>query len=186
MRNALFALLALVAPIPAHAVFLDCLFFDGLERTGTTDAASLGALEVHNCARKTVIPAASPSIPMMTWSSTAAQAAQSWANGCTFAHGGASGYGQNIYAAAGITPTFTDATRDWAGEQAYYNYATNGCASGKQCGHYTQMVWRSTTQVGCGQTMCTANSPFGAQFPTWYFIVCDYSPPGNYSGQRPY
>ena len=185
MRNALFALLVLMAPIPAHAIFLDCLFFDGLENLGTTDAASLNALEVHDCARKTVIPAASPSIPILTWSSPIAATAQSWANGCNYAHGGAVGYGQNIYAGAGFTPTLASASLAWAEEAPDYDYPSNSCAAGKQCGHYTQIVWRSTTQVGCGQAMCTINSPFGAQFPTWYFIVCDYSPPGN-SGQRPY
>jgi pathogenesis-related protein 1 len=44
-------------------------------------------------------------------------------------------------------------------------------------GHYTQMVWRSTTQVGMGQASC----PGGA-----LVIVAEYNPPGNYIGQKPY
>lgn len=184
MRNVLLALLILLSPIPAHAMFLDCLFFDGFENPGTADNAALDALQVHNCARKTVIPAASPSIPMMAWSPTVAAKAQEWASGCSYAHGDHDGYGQNIFATSSSTPTMTDATLLWVGEQPDYNYATNGCASGKVCGHYTQIVWRSTTQVGCGQALCTANSPFGAG--NWSFIVCDYSPQGNYTGQWPY
>jgi len=186
----------LLAPLCARAEFLDCVFFDGFENAGTTDAAALAALEVHNCARKTVTPAAVPAIPMLTWDSTVATTAQVWANGCTYAHGGLNGYGQNIYAAAstdpGFTATFTDAALAWASEEPYYNYAANTCNTANPpntagtCGHYTQEVWRTTTQLGCGLKVCTTNSPFPPPFTTWHFIVCDYNLPGNFVGQKPY
>jgi hypothetical protein len=48
------------------------------------------------------------------------------------------------------------------------------------------MVWRSTSQVGCGIRNCSTGSPFGASFPNWTLVVCNYTPPGNYNGQRPY
>ena len=194
--RALLIFLGLSLPLFAHAVFLDCVFFDGYENPGTTDSAALGALEVHNCARKTVTPAATTPEPMMTWSATVASPAQVWANNCTYAHGNLSGYGQNIYAAAstdpGFTATLTDATLAWVSEEPYYNYAANTCNTANPpntagtCGHYTQVVWSSTTQLGCGLKFCTTNSPFGPPFTNWYFIVCDYNPPGNFSGQRPY
>lgn len=189
-RRYLPCLLALLLPFSAHAVFLDCLFFDGLENMGTTDVEALGALEVHNCARNTVIPAATPAEPMLTWNATVAATAQTWADGCTYAHGGQNGYGQNIYAAAstdpGFTATLSDAALSWASEEPDYNYASNTC-SGAQCGHYTQMVWSSTTQLGCGLKFCTKNTPFDPKvFPHWYLIVCDYNPAGNITGQRPY
>jgi pathogenesis-related protein 1 len=44
------------------------------------------------------------------------------------------------------------------------------------CGHYTQIVWRDTTSVGCAAQSC----------PQGEIWVCDYSPPGNYVGQHPY
>jgi hypothetical protein len=72
----------------------------------------------------------------------------------------------------------------WAAEAPNYDYATNTCAAGQVCGHYTQLVWRATTQVGCATVQCTTGSPFGGG--NWTFTVCDYSPPGNYVGQRPY
>lgn len=99
MRNLLFGLLLLL-PLSAHAVFLDCVFFDGLEDQGTTNPAALGALDVHNCARKTVDPAASPAIPSLVWDATIASTAQAWADGCVYTHGEHAGLGQNIYASA--------------------------------------------------------------------------------------
>src|SRR5262249_55447621 len=111
----------------AHAEFLDCLFFDGYENPGTTDAAALGTLEVHDCARKSVAPAASTPIASLTWDATIAGTAQDWANNCTWAHGDHVGLGQNIYAAAGFTPTLADAALDWVSEEPYYDYASNTC-----------------------------------------------------------
>lgn len=189
MRYVLYCLL-LLAPLCARAEFLDCVFVNGYENAGTADAAALAALEVHNCARKTVSPAASTPIAPMTWNATAASTAQSWANGCAYGHGGLNGYGQNIYAAAssgpGVTKTLSDAALLWASEEPYYNYSANTCAAGKVCGHYTQMVWSSTTQLGCGLKFCTTGSPWGASFPNWTFVVCDYNPEGNWIGDRPY
>ena len=187
MRHHLLLLLPLAAPLAAHAEVLDCLFFDGMENPGTTDAAALAALRVHNCARKTVSPIATPPIQPLIWSTTVANQAAVLANACVFQHGDVNGYGQNIYAAAGGSPpSLSDAATDWASEFANYNYAANTCAAGETCGHYTQIVWSNTQQLGCALTNCTSNSPFGSSYPSWTFIVCDYSPPGNYIGQRPY
>ncbi|MDN5924156.1 MAG: CAP domain-containing protein [Xanthomonadales bacterium] len=187
--------LLLLLPLSAHAAFLDCIFFNGYENPGTTNTAALGALEVHNCARKTVVPAATTAIPPLVWSTTVAAQAQTWANHCTYQHGGlgTTDYGQNLYAYANtdqsIVPTLTDAALVWAGEEPDYNYTTNSCAADKACGHYTQMVWAATTHLGCGQAVCTQNNPFdptGAIYPTWHLFVCDYDPRGNFIGNRPY
>ena len=43
-------------------------------------------------------------------------------------------------------------------------------------GHYTQIVWRSTVEVGCAVARSGLHE-------VW---VCRYSPPGNVVGQRPY
>jgi hypothetical protein len=142
----------------------------------------------------TVSPAPSPPLPALDWSASAEAVAQAWASGCVYQHNGgrsADGIprGENIAATApggraDATPAYVVGL--WAGEWPDYTYATNSCAAGKVCGHYTQLVWRGTTRVGCARARCTTNSPFGASFPTWDFFVCDYEPPGNYAGQRPY
>jgi hypothetical protein len=192
MRRFVYFLLLLL-PLSAHAEFLDCLYFNGFENAGTTDAAQLEALSVHNCARKTVSPAANPPIPEMTWNATVASTAQAWANGCAYGHGGLNGYGQNIYASTSSDPNFqatlSDAAYSWADEEPYFNYAANSCSAPNPpgtCGHYTQVVWRSSTELGCGLKYCTTDSPFGPDFPNWYFIVCDYNPPGNFNNNLPY
>jgi pathogenesis-related protein 1 len=85
--------------------------------------------------------------------------------------------GENIYASSGAA-TAQDAVTDWASEGTSYDYATNTCASGAVCGHYTQLVWRTTTHVGCALKSCA-----GLAFPST--IVCDYGPGGN-DGGKPY
>ena len=50
-------------------------------------------------------------------------------------------------------------------------------------GHYSQIVWKSTVQVGCYTQYCPhglANTGSGV---SPYFTVCNYSPPGNFAGE---
>jgi len=158
--------------------------------TAPRASASLEAelLAAHNQVRANAKPTPRPALPPLTWSPEAAKVAQAWANQCHFEHNPNRGpYGENIAAAAPPgSKTDAQAVQDWASEAAHYTYSSNRCAPGQVCGHYTQLVWRHTTQVGCATALCTKNSPFGAQLPTWQLWVCDYSPPGNYVGQKPY
>lgn len=190
MRIAGFILLAplmLLFAAPARAAFLDCLFFDGVDgESADAPAEWKGNLRQHNCARRTMVPVANPRIAPLRWSPAIAQTAQAYANQCIWQHSGTPGLGENLYAAAPWSAAQTQAANSWAGEFADYNYASNTCATGEQCGHYTQMVWRATSQLGCGIRNCSTGTPFDPQFPNWTLVVCNYSPPGNYIGQRPY
>jgi len=86
--------------------------------------------------------------------------------------------GENIYASTGsASPTV--AVSKWAAEAAHYDYATNTCAAGQVCGHYTQVVWAGTREVGCARHDCP-----GLAYPS--AIVCDYGPGGNVAGSKPY
>jgi hypothetical protein len=143
-------------------------------------------LAAHNAVRANAMPAPSPALPQLTWNDQAASTAQAWAANCTFMHNAGRGnFGENIAADSGSTYTPQKVVDMWSGESADYDYATNTCAAGKVCGHYTQLVWRGTTSVGCGYQKCTTNSPFGGA-AAWEMWVCDYSPPGNVNGQAPY
>jgi pathogenesis-related protein 1 len=149
---------------------------------GSEDPAIAAWLDEHEAVRAAAQPAPSPALTPLTWSGSAASVASGWAQQCNFSHNGNRGlYGENIAASTEpLTPASVVAM--WSDEAKDYNYATNQCAD--VCGHYTQIVWRTTTSVGCAISHCTSGSPFGGG--SWYFAVCDYSPPGNYIGQKPY
>jgi len=173
-----------------RAVFGVCAL-GGLVACGGTDptgkmgdpegnAALNGITRLHNQAREQVSPAPGTPLPALNWSGTLASAAQSWADGCKFGHSN-SAYGENIYATSG-TATPADVVGSWVSEKAKYNYASNTCSG--TCGHYTQVVWANSISLGCGVKTCTQGSPFGS--PSWQLWVCNYDPPGNYNGQKPY
>jgi len=45
-----------------------------------------------------------------------------------------------------------------------------------KAGHYTQMVWFTTTEVGCAVYQCDSI----------ILVVCNYNPTGNWVGKHPY
>src|SRR5262249_52603069 len=146
-----------------------------------------GITAAHNAVRAGASPKLSPPLPPLCWNASVASGAQAWANACKWGHNpNLSNLGENIAALGGDASAggWRAAMDLWAGEAGNYNYANNSCSG--VCGHYTQLVWRSTTQVGCGLRVCTTGSPFGSRASTWTMIVCDYRPPGNFSRQRPY
>jgi hypothetical protein len=136
-------------------------------------------------------PAATPGGPLqpMTWSVGAARVAQNYAAQCVFGHNANRGpFGENLNVGGGNQLTGAGSVTGWGSEVSNYTYATNTCAAGQTCGHYTQLVWRTSTAVGCGYQYCTVNNPFGGPFAgmPWDYEVCDYAPPGNYINQSPY
>ena len=132
-------------------------------------------LNEHNAARAQV------GVRNLVWDNTLAAFAQNYANqrrgDCRLIHSGGGGrYGENLAGSSGNL-SGKDAVKLWVAEKPFYNYNSNSCAAGKQCGHYTQVVWRNSLRVGCAKVRCSNGGTF---------ITCNYSPPGNYVGQRPY
>ena len=137
-------------------------------------------------------------LPPLAWSPSLAQYARQWAeqlwrsNNCRMRHRPYSGrfaqqYGENLF---WVDPKrwsdgrveqhrFTPAmvTNAWADEERDYRYRSNRCKRGKICGHYTQIVWRDSSEIGCARVVCRDQSQL------W---VCNYDPPGNWNGQWPY
>jgi pathogenesis-related protein 1 len=153
----------------------------------TADSRAFVTLvEAHNRSRASV--GARPPLAALKWSASAAETARSWASRCTFRHNPRRGdRGENLYARSGSEPetaVAAAAVRSWAREAEDYDPVRNACRKGAICGHYTQMVWRDTQTIGCALARCAAGSPFGSG--TWTLVVCNYEPPGNYVGQRPY
>ncbi len=129
-------------------------------------------LDAHNGVRARV------GIPPLIWSDALATVAQDWANHLiaanAFSHRPDNRFGENLYAMTGGTASPADAVGMWADEARGYDIRGNACSG--VCGHYTQIVWRQTRAVGCA----TAATPYRQ---VW---VCNYDPPGNFVGYRPY
>ena len=62
----------------------------------------------------------------------------------------------------------------WYDEVKDYNYVRPGFSMGT--GHFTQVVWKSSTEVGFGVARASNGS---------YYAVGNYYPPGNMYGQFP-
>lgn len=141
-------------------------------------------LGIHNRERAAV------GVPPLTWSNTLAAGAQTWAENVLatgkMEHSTCCGafrdYGENI-AAWGPPGAKTQAglAQTWADEKKDY-VPCNPC-NYSGTGHYTQMVWKSTTEVGCG----FASGPGGPAGQSGSdVLVCRYTPPGNWNNQPPY
>ena len=150
-------------------------------------------LDVHNSNRSAV------GVQPLTWSNSLADGAQTWAQQIATTgkwihdpvHTGpdCTGpcYGENI---AGFFTSVSEPTggqSKWAAEKSSYDggqcgdppvYRPSSCGSAS--GHYTQMVWQNTREIGCG------TAPPGAGGLPYSILVCRYDPPGNYPGQLPY
>jgi pathogenesis-related protein 1 len=126
------------------------------------------------------------------WSDTIAASAQAWATHLTtsdtFGHSPReqrNGNGENIaFVPHGSEDPVRRAVMLWVSEKQNWHGGVMSQDNFLNTGHYTQMVWSSTTQIGCGIATEITNYPY--QGSTWDYLVCQYAPPGNYMGQAPY
>ena len=162
-------------------------------------------VDAHNLVRDN--PGATPVTPLshLTWSTQLATTAQNYANGCpaTPCQGHnlnrSVGYepnyiGENIYWTLGTNNSIaSNSVVAWDSERQYYNFQTGACSG--VCGHFTQLIWDDTTQVGCGVTVCPypsscpdffGGNPFQQYYNTFTVVVCNYLIGGNWIGQLPY
>ncbi|XP_052163239.1 pathogenesis-related protein PRB1-2-like [Oryza glaberrima] len=154
--------------------------------TAAAQSSPQDFLDAHNAARR----GEGVGLPDVAWSTTLQAFAESYvaqlaATTCSLAHSNSEdlGYGENLYgpAAAGSSAaTAAAAVGKWMEEKADYVYSSNTCTRGAllDCGHYTQIVWRSTTSIGCASAACSNGGGV--------IVSCNYSPPGNWPDQRPY
>jgi pathogenesis-related protein 1 len=144
-----------------------------------------GTVAAHNAVRAGV------GVGPLHWDADLAATASAWAAQCKDGDGNGlldhnagrgDGHpyyvGENIYGAT-YAASGPAAVSAWSGEAASYSYASNTCAAGKVCGHYTQVVWAASTAVGCALHDCP-----GLTFHST--VICDYGPGGNIVGQKPY
>ena len=135
--------------------------------------------------------------PALVYSKKLEDAAKKWVSvlqkdGCRMvhSHGKVGNYGENIFWASPLTRIQTDSkgkskrsskiqtitptqvSQAWYNEVEFYNYETNSCKKGEMCGHYTQVIWDTTKEIGCAALSCDDKSQ------VW---VCEYFPAGNIS-----
>lgn len=145
--------------------------------SGSTSPADIQAyLTAHNTVR-----AQHGAVPL-TYSQSLAAKAQQWANGCVFQHsGGTLGpLGENLAAGTGSGYGIPQAIGSWTDEVCEFipNSLTGGFSridymstaqynpNEPQASHFTQVVWKSTTEVGCAEQDCSGIFPssFGVRF----------------------
>jgi uncharacterized protein YkwD len=133
------------------------------------------ALKQHNAYR------AKHGVPPLVLSTQLNDVAQHYAEQLArtnrLAHSGNKRYGENLYterSSSPAPPRPEAVVNSWYGEIKNYNFNKPGFHTGT--GHFTQLVWKSSQELGMG----IAQAADG----TWY-VVGNYSPPGNISGQFP-
>lgn len=117
----------------------------------------------------------------LRWDDALAAYAQQWADqlavqGCRMEHRRPTAYGENLFQGTAGHYAAIDAARAWESEKKLYDGGVITRENYARIGHYTQMVWRDTRKVGCGETVCRGT----------LLVVCNYDPAGNYLGRRPY
>lgn len=158
-------------------------------------------LETHNRYRS------EHNVTDLSWNETSAEFAAEWAERCVFEHSGGP-TGENL--SAGYANA-TAAVEVWGDERSMWDFPSNapsvfplprqrtqpqdqpegvdlqndeGSTFSKETGHFSQLVWRETTSVGCGRYQCDGEANAegdGDPAPGWY-VVCEYYPPGNVIG----
>ncbi|KAI5301650.1 hypothetical protein KEM56_001500 [Ascosphaera pollenicola] len=140
-------------------------------------------LDSHNLHR------ANHSAPALQWSSDLESSAKLLAETCVYGHNthlGSGGYGQNI--GYGVSAEHVDRMitnmmyNDEEGFfEPYYGQANPG-GDFEKYGHFTQMVWKDTTHIGCVTYTCQSlqNSGSSQSLP---YTVCNFLPAGNVGGE---
>ncbi|KAG7259489.1 hypothetical protein CRUP_009777 [Coryphaenoides rupestris] len=85
--------------------------------------------------------------------------------------------GENIFMATDKA-TWATAVQDWHSEVKNFRYGV-GAVKGETVGHFTQVVWAMSYEIGCGIAHCPSH-----HLP--YYYVCQYCPAGNYNVGHPY
>jgi hypothetical protein len=154
------------------------------ERRADGEAQDLSRLEarllaVHN--RERAATGARP----LAWDSRLAAAAAAYGPALErlgkLAHAPANsrqGQGENLWMGTRDAYELEEMTEAWAAEKRLFRPgffpAVSTSRHWSDVSHYTQMIWKGTTRVGCAVHKARK----------WDFLICRYSPPGNVVGQR--
>ncbi|KAL7663483.1 SCP domain-containing protein [[Candida] zeylanoides] len=106
----------------------------------------------------------------LSWDKTVYEYAQAYADqyDCSggLTHSGGK-YGENLAVGYADGPA---AVQAWYSEGDNWNYGSSSSYN-----HFTQVVWKDTTKLGCAIKDCSANN--------WgHYVICSYDPAGNMIG----
>ncbi|MBW0479538.1 hypothetical protein O181_019253 [Austropuccinia psidii MF-1] len=115
----------------------------------------------------------------LQWSEALVASSQRLTDRCVWHHTPNNPFGENI--AVGQT-SIAQTLDDWVNGPDEKDAYT---PSNPIYSHFTQVIWKDTTEVGCSITTCETVS--GANLPQSpvKFWACNYNPPGNVIGQFP-
>ncbi|AOW03763.1 uncharacterized protein YALI1_D10367g [Yarrowia lipolytica] len=132
-------------------------------KSSNLDSWSQSILDTQNAKR------AEHGVGAFAWNETLANFASDYLEKaqCNFAHSGGP-YGENL--AMGY-PSAQAAVNGWYDEVKDYNFAQGDFSMAT--GHFTQMVWKGSNQLGCAKKECGGNGAY---------VVCEYYPRGNIIG----
>lgn len=134
-------------------------------------------LDLHNEARSEV------GVDPLVWSHELSEIALNWAihlasSGCTLEHTTTTTTGENLYwTSHGSESTPYDATKTWYSEIKNFKNVELFGTDWYATGHYSQMVWKDTKNMGMAISKCENGGTI---------VVANYSPPGNYLGEKAY
>ncbi|KAI1235582.1 hypothetical protein IHE44_0002463 [Lamprotornis superbus] len=136
---------------------------------------------------------------VMSWDEDLERSAHAWAQQCIWDHGPSDlirSIGQNLAVHWGSTDSISTAsdTTSWYDEVKDYTFPyPHECnpwcpdrCSGAMCTHYTQIVWATTNRIGCAVHVCKQMNVWGEIWENAVYLVCNYSPKGNWIGEAPY
>ena len=141
-----------------------CLGVNGLTASGIAEI-----LAVHNAAR------AELGVGKLTWNCKLADYAQQWATRGVYEHRSDYFYGESIFVTSAVDAAPSAAVWTWLSERPNWDNKNGVCRPDKTCTHFTQVIWKKTTNIGCG-----INRTMSGKYKV--FLVCNYDPPGNSSG----
>ena len=143
------------------------------------DPVSKQLLDAHNRERALV------GVPPLQWDPALALAAMSYGPALA-ASGGLQhsprasrpGQRENLWRGTAYAFLPVQMVGSWAAERRYFRPgifpAVTTTGNWIDVSHYSQMIWPTTTRVGCAVY----------RSPQWDYLICRYSPPGNVDGRR--
>ncbi|XP_073731677.1 peptidase inhibitor 16 isoform X3 [Misgurnus anguillicaudatus] len=148
-----------------------------------TEQQASDIVDIHNDLRSQVQPSAA-FMQKVAWNETVRLVAESYAAKCIFKDNPDLPnlkMGENRFV-TNRPFNVIEVMLDWLEEKSDYDFDSNSC--NKICHHYTQMVWATSTQIGCAAHLCETIK--GLDYKNATLLVCNYYPRGNYKGRRPY